>query len=391
MRKGDYMSRYDSSDVCSICGKVYSSQNKNALKSSRSYVDPYCTLKIYEDCCSDDMIDCTLHTTRYKSHSKPEHPNCSKFKEKIEPTEPRAFQGPPGPPGVRGLQGVRGDIGPQGDPGCQGPQGVKGNPGPPGPIGPPGRLGIKGDIGPIGPPGHAGPEGPMGPQGPMGPEGPTGPQGPEGEQGEQGPIGLRGCQGPQGEQGPQGIPGSIGDTGPPGPPGPGGSGESRNIIFVSTAASQTLNSNHLYVILGNSKSYGGIHLESRCLNNETKSKIFNCSMLTLGDNYITELGICLDFYNNCNIPENGVTINAQIWGACHSSFKFEPLQNANIKLRVFADEINNCIVETIVLKQPVFVKAGSRLLYVVGLDLSDLSKDVTIKVSVNGSFIMKNE
>ena len=400
------MSIYDSTDVCSICGKRYSSQNKNDLKSNKSYVN----LKTYEDCYGEDMTDYTLHTTGYKrqsnSHSKQEHTDCSGSEEDIGPTKPQGPQcgrrspgcswhkgdngpqGPQGPQGSRGLQGVRGDIGPQGDPGCQGPQGVKGNPGPPGPIGPQGPLGTKGDIGPIGPPGHAGPEGPMGPQGPMGPEGPIGPQGPQGERGEQGPIGPRGCQGPQGEQGPQGIPGSVGDMGPPGPT---GSSESSNIIFVSTDTLQVLSSKHLYVILGNAKSHCGIHLTSKDLDDETKRKMFNCSMLTLRDSYITELGICLDFCNNCDIPENGVTITAQIWGACDSSYKFEPLQNAVIKLRVFAEEINKCIIETMTLERPAFVKSGLRLLYVVGLDSCDLPKDAPIKVSINGSFIIKNK
>ena len=384
MRKGDYMSRYDSSDICSICGKGYSSQNKNDLKFNKSYVNPYCKLKTYDDCYDEDITDYTLHTTKYKrqssSYINPEYPICSGPKKDIE------SRGPQGPQGVRGVQGVRGDIGPQGDPGRQGPPGVKGNPGPPGPIGPPGPLGMKGDIGPMGPPGHAGPEGPMGLQGPMGPEGPIGPQGPEGEQGGQGPIGLRGCQGPQGEQGPPGIPGPIGDMGPPGPT---GTSESINTIFVSTDKFQVLNSKHLYVILGNGKSHGGIHLASKHLDNETKRKMFNCSMLILRDSYITELGICLDLCNNCDIPENGVAITAQIWSARDSSCKFEPLQNAVIRLRVFAEKINNCIIETITLSQPVFVKTGSRLLYVVGLDSFHLSKDTTIKVSINGSFVIK--
>ena len=300
-------------------------------------------------------------------------------------TGPVGSRGPAGPQGIQGLQGVRGDIGPQGDPGCQGPQGVKGNPGPQGPAGSKGGVGPKGDVGPMGPQGPAGPEGPMGPQGPVGSEGPIGPQGPAGERGEKGPLGPKGCQGPQGEQGPQGIPGPIGEIGPTGPIGPCGDG---NTIFVSTDSPKTLSAN-FGIIIGNAKSYDDFDISLEYLYNN--SKIFECTMLMLRDSYITDMGLCLYLCSeNCVIKSN-FTIIAQLWSASNTCNKFEPLQEAIIKAPILADRINsnNCIFETKTLKQPVFIKSGSRILYVVSLYLSDQLKEITIKTSINGSFIMR--
>jgi len=159
------------------------------------------------------------------------------------------------------------------------------------------------------------------------------------------------------------------------------------MICVSTDTPQMLRLDAGAVLCG-AKSRGGIDTSSGTLTDSPELSRY--AVLALRDSYITDIGVCFHLCYNDN-AEGQCDIIAQIWCACNTDSNFKPLADAVIRIPVptGSQQPNKCFADTIALENPIYVQAGSRLIYSISIESPDVSTDKTIGTCANGGYILK--
>ncbi len=153
----------------------------------------------------------------------------------------------------------------------------------------------------------------------------------------------------------------------------------------------SISPNRSGAIIGHTISHDGIQLSSGYLDNRILDKLASCSILILRDCYITDIGMCFSLSDASPEITEDIILFAQIWMAEDKRNYFKPIKEAMVRTPVYAGTVlaYDSVLEMAALNQPILVKAGSRLLYVAGIDVSDPSKEITLTTFINGSYAIR--